>query len=211
MRFTHFMRLLSLYVFFVTSAAFSIDNYYEILGASRDSDAAAIDRAYAAKLLQFPSGLPDRVRYAYLTLSEPTRKAPYDIKLAEFKRLQAARGTVEKVRAAIGFVPGVQLVDAIVDDALAADQKKSRAYFTQLMDEYHDVLAELMTRDAKAKAKIMSYGGPQSFVASLFSDEARCRWIMYRGMRAKARALDEPFQEENRWELEFGVWVHQLK
>jgi DnaJ-class molecular chaperone len=60
---------------------------YTILDVPPDADQAAIVRAYAARLAM-PEAAPDRatLTYAYLVLSDPERRAAYDVALEQAAR-----------------------------------------------------------------------------------------------------------------------------
>lgn len=210
MIFSHRLRGFLLLLFLTASAAYGVDDYYAILGVARDADANTIDHAYSLRLNENPDGLPDSLRVAYLTLSDPTKKRAYDRQLADQERRQRSDETLHRVRSSIGVVRGEQLVDQIVDGALATDRRKSRAYFAQVVADYHAVLSELMARDASAKARVMSFGGAPGFLRSIFSAAARCRWVMYRGLKGRIRELEAQPPEPG-WRHDLDEAAHQAK
>jgi molecular chaperone DnaJ len=104
------------------------DDYYLLLGISRDSGSTQVNRAYRQLSIHFhPDDLGeqavdpfDRVREAYDTLSHPDRRADYDRQLSLADRVQAmARRPEPLFGHALDLLADFSAVHPGVEDVLA--------------------------------------------------------------------------------------------
>lgn len=71
-------RALFLLFLFLASPVLALPDHYGVLGVSKNARGPVIDEAYRRHLLEHPQGIPAGIRDAYLTLSDPERRAAYD-------------------------------------------------------------------------------------------------------------------------------------